>query len=76
MPIIIIIIIIIIIVSNQFNYLFIYLRALDVGGVGVRVPVGSRIFSSSRPPYRLWGPLTSSQMGTGGSFPGGKVARA
>jgi hypothetical protein len=29
---------------------------LDDGGVGVRVPVGSRIFSSPRPPDRLWGP--------------------
>jgi hypothetical protein len=28
---------------------------LDDEGVGVRVPVGSRIFSSSRPD-RLWGP--------------------
>jgi hypothetical protein len=27
----------------------------DDRGVGVRVPVGSRIFSSCRP-YRLWGP--------------------
>jgi hypothetical protein len=25
-------------------------------GVGVQVPVGSRIFSSSRRPDRLWGP--------------------
>jgi hypothetical protein len=29
---------------------------LDNRGVGVRVPVGSRIFSSSRYPDRLWGP--------------------
>jgi hypothetical protein len=29
---------------------------LDDRGVGVRVPVGSRIFSSSRRPDRLWGP--------------------
>jgi hypothetical protein len=28
---------------------------LDDGGVRVRVPVGSRIFSSSRRPDRLWG---------------------
>jgi hypothetical protein len=26
------------------------------GGVGVRVPVGSRIFSSPHRPDRLWGP--------------------
>jgi hypothetical protein len=29
---------------------------LDDGGVGVRVPVGSGIFSSQRSPDRLWGP--------------------
>jgi hypothetical protein len=28
---------------------------LDDSGVGVRVPVGSRIFSSPRHPDRLWG---------------------
>jgi hypothetical protein len=30
---------------------------MDDLGVGDRVPVGSRIFSSSRRPDRLWGPL-------------------
>jgi hypothetical protein len=30
---------------------------LDDRGVGVRVPVGSRIFSSPSCPDRLWGPL-------------------
>jgi hypothetical protein len=29
---------------------------LNVRGVGVRVPVWSRMFSSPRRPYRLWGP--------------------
>jgi hypothetical protein len=29
---------------------------LDDGGVGVRVPVGSRIFYSPRRPDRFWGP--------------------
>jgi hypothetical protein len=29
---------------------------MDDRGVGVRVPVGSRIFSSPRRPDRLWGP--------------------
>jgi hypothetical protein len=29
---------------------------LDVRGVGVRVPIGSRIFSSPRRPDQLWGP--------------------
>jgi hypothetical protein len=31
-------------------------HGLDDGGVGVRVPVGSRIFSSPRRPERLWAP--------------------
>jgi hypothetical protein len=30
---------------------------LDGQGVGVRVPVGTRIFISPRRPDRLWGPL-------------------
>jgi hypothetical protein len=29
---------------------------LDDGGVGVRIPVESRIFSSPHRPDRLWGP--------------------
>jgi hypothetical protein len=29
---------------------------LDDQGVGVRVPVGARIFTSPRRPHRLWGP--------------------
>jgi hypothetical protein len=41
--------------------------------VGVRVPVGARIFSSPCRPDRLWGPLTSYPIGTGASFPGGKL---
>jgi hypothetical protein len=49
---------------------------LDSGGVGVRVPVGARVFSSARRPDRFWGPpnLLSSVYGT--SFPGGKSAGA
>jgi hypothetical protein len=31
---------------------------LNDGVVGVRVQVGSRIFSSSRLPHRFWGPLS------------------
>jgi hypothetical protein len=31
---------------------------LDDLGVGVRVPLGSRIFSSPRCPDRLWGPFS------------------
>jgi hypothetical protein len=37
--------------------------------VGVRVPVGSTIFTSPCRPDRLWGPPTSCTKGTGGSFP-------
>jgi hypothetical protein len=44
---------------------------LDDRGVGVRVPVESRIFSSSRRPDRL-GVHPSYPVGTGGSFPGVK----
>jgi hypothetical protein len=33
---------------------------LDDGGVGVRVPVGSSIFSSPRRPERLWSPTNLS----------------
>jgi hypothetical protein len=40
---------------------------LDDRGVGVRVPVGSRIFSSPRLPDRLWGPPNRG----GGLFPRG-----
>jgi hypothetical protein len=43
---------------------------LDDQGVGVRVLVGSRIFSSRRRPDRLLGP----PVGNGGFFPGGKAA--
>jgi hypothetical protein len=39
---------------------------LDDGGVGVRVPVGSRIFSSPSPPDRLWGPPNLPSNGYGG----------
>jgi hypothetical protein len=47
---------------------------LDNRGIGVRVTVGSRIFSSPRRPDRLWDPTASYPRGTGGSFPGVKVA--
>jgi hypothetical protein len=45
-------------------------------GVGIRVPVGSRIFSSPRRPDRFWGPRASHPMGTEGPFPGNKAAGA
>jgi hypothetical protein len=48
----------------------------DDRGVGVRVPIGSRIFSFPCRPDRLWVHPTSYLMGTGGSFPGGKAAEA
>jgi hypothetical protein len=43
-------------------------------GVGLRVPVGSRIVSSPRRPDRYWGPPTSYPTGTEGSFLRGKAA--
>jgi hypothetical protein len=50
---------------------------LDDRGVGVRVPVGSRIFSSPRRPDRLWGPRNLLSNGYRGlSFPEGKAAGA
>jgi hypothetical protein len=50
---------------------------LDHRGFGVRVPVGSKIFSSPRRPNRLWShPASSYPMGTGNYFPGGKAAKA
>jgi hypothetical protein len=49
---------------------------LDDRGVGVRVPVRLRIFSSPRRPDRLWVHLTSYPMGTRGSFLGGKAGGA
>jgi hypothetical protein len=41
-------------------------------GVGVRVPVGSRIFTSPRHPDRLWGPPNLYPLGTGALSPGVK----
>jgi hypothetical protein len=48
----------------------------DDRGVGVRVLVGSRIFSSPRRPDRLWGPHSRLSNVYRGSFPGGKAAGA
>jgi hypothetical protein len=45
-------------------------------GVGVRVPVGSRIFSSPRSPGRLWSPPNLLSNGHRGLLPRGKEAGA
>jgi hypothetical protein len=44
---------------------------LDDRGVGVRVPVGSRIFSSPRRPHGVWGPPSLLSNGYWGLFPRG-----
>jgi hypothetical protein len=44
---------------------------LDDRGVGVRVPVGSRIVSSPRRPDRLWGPTSLLSNAYRGFFPRG-----
>jgi hypothetical protein len=49
---------------------------LDEWEVGVRVPVGSRIFTSPCCPGRLWGPPNLLYNGYLEIFPGGKAAGA
>jgi hypothetical protein len=48
---------------------------LDDLGVGVRVPVGSRIFSSPQRPDRLWGPPSLLYNGHRGFFSRGSSGR-
>jgi hypothetical protein len=49
---------------------------LDDQVVGIRVPVGTRIFISPCRLDRLWGLPSRLSNGYGDSFPGGKVAEA
>jgi hypothetical protein len=49
-------------------------HGLDDRGVGVRIPVESRIFSSPQYSDLFWARPASYTMGTEGSFPGGKAA--
>jgi hypothetical protein len=49
---------------------------LDDRGVGVRIPVGSRILSSSLVQTGSGAHSSSYPVGTGGPFPGGKAAGA
>jgi hypothetical protein len=48
---------------------------LDDQGVGVRVPVGARIFTSPCRPDRLWGPLNLLSNEHRGFFPRGSRKR-
>jgi hypothetical protein len=49
---------------------------LDDRGVGVRVPVGSKMFTSPCSPDRFWGPPSFLTNGYGGLSPGSKTAVA
>jgi hypothetical protein len=46
---------------------------MEDGGVGIRVPVGSRIFTSPYRLDRLWYPLGLLANGNRGVFSGGEV---
>jgi hypothetical protein len=79
-------------VTDNHNIIYIYIRhmitdgdsivgiatgyGLDDREIGVRVPVGSRIFASAYRPERLWGPPNLLYNGYRELFLGGKVAGA
>jgi hypothetical protein len=74
--------------SAQFMWYYMYIRrsrdsavgiatgyGLDDRAVGVRVPVGSRIFSSPHRPHRLWSPPNLISNGYRVLFPRGQSGR-
>jgi hypothetical protein len=63
-----------IIIGGSSSSIFSY--GLDDRGVGVRIPVGVRIFTSPNRPDRLWVPPNLLSNGYRGPFPGGKAAGA
>jgi hypothetical protein len=69
---------------NRKNYLLLTYSVVGIAtgywlgdrGVGVRVPIGSRIFFSPHRSDRLWSPLNLLSNGYRDSFPGDKAVGA